>query len=87
MNGKARPEIVRQRIFNHAAEKGVKVTFVRILKFWDGIWPTYTLRINVMAHHYEQAMQDGFWPEDFLVRPWKSQFELDREAEERDSYY
>ncbi|XP_069128948.1 acid-sensing ion channel 3-like [Argopecten irradians] len=60
-------EVVKS-IMGYAADYGVKVTYVRILKYYKE--PTYTARLNVVESDCDFALQDGFWPPGVLVREW-----------------
>lgn len=70
INGDGSNKEVTNSIISYAADCGVKVTYVRILKYWDTRDPTYTTRINVIERDYDRAIESSFWPPGVLVRDW-----------------
>ncbi|XP_021366680.1 uncharacterized protein LOC110458985 [Mizuhopecten yessoensis] len=69
---------VVESVIGYAADNGITVTYVRILKCWDNYKePTYTARINVIENDYDVAIQNEFWPPGVLVREWFDRFDQD----------
>ena len=63
-------ETVRDAVMTWARERGVHITFIRLLKRIDGYTPTFTMKVNVDAAHADY-ITDSFWPPDVRFREWQ----------------
>ena len=76
-------------LHRHGADRGVRFTFVRILKYWPAggrnADPTVTARLNVLEDDVETVLRSSFWPPDVVVRLWEAKQQPDNYAQKHDT--
>ncbi|XP_019619682.1 PREDICTED: uncharacterized protein LOC109466412 [Branchiostoma belcheri] len=61
---------IKEAIYSHAREKGVELTYVRMMK--NERQGVVFARVNVAIEQANIVLQENFWPSDMIFRPWLS---------------
>lgn len=75
-------DLIKDAIFNYAKQRDVHVSFIRLLKHWEGYNPTYTLRVNVDSNAANKITEnENFWPVNVKCREWIPQSRMNNGGE------
>ncbi|KAI8499167.1 hypothetical protein Bbelb_229310 [Branchiostoma belcheri] len=61
---------IKEAIYSHAREKGVELTYVRMMK--NERQGVVFARVNVAIEQANIVLTENFWPSDMIFRPWLS---------------